>query len=67
MKSRRMRWVEQIAHMGDRRGANIIWWKTVRDRHHLENLGPYGRIILKWIFWLLHIFRMTPGQQSRKN
>jgi len=67
MKSRRMRWMEHIAHMGDRRDANIIWWKTLRDRDHLENPGPYGRIILKWIFWLIHIFCMTPGHQSGKN
>jgi hypothetical protein len=61
MKSRRMRC------MGDRSGANVIWWKTLRDTDHLENLGPYGRITLKWIFWHIHIIGMTPGQQSGKN
>jgi hypothetical protein len=66
MKSRRMRWVEHTTHLENRRGANI-WWETVVDRDYLENPGPYGRIILKWIFWLIHIFCMTPGQQSRKN
>ena len=35
MKSRRMRWMEHIAHMEDRRGANGIWWKTLKDREPL--------------------------------
>jgi hypothetical protein len=67
IKSIRMRWVEHIAHMWDRRGANDILWKTLRDRDHLENPGPYGRITLKCIFWLIHIICITPGQQSGKN
>ena len=61
-----MRWVEHIAHMGDWRGANGVGWKTLRDRDHLENLGPYGMITLKCFFWLIHIIYMTPGQQSGK-
>jgi hypothetical protein len=59
--------MEHIAHMGDRRGANGIWWKTLRDTDHLKNQGPYGRIILKWIFWLINNIGVTPGQQSGKN
>jgi hypothetical protein len=65
MKSR-MRWVEDIVHIGYRTGANGIWWKTLRDRDHLEKLGSYGRITLKCIFWLIHIIYMTPGQKSGK-
>jgi len=37
-KSRRMRRVGHIAHMGDKRGANL------GDRDHLEDLGLNGRI-----------------------
>jgi hypothetical protein len=53
--------------MGDRRGANGFWWKKMRDREQLEAPGLYGRITLKWIFRLIQIMHMSPGQQSRKS
>jgi len=67
MKSRRMRRVGHIAHRGDRRGANFFWWKNLGYRDHLEDLGLYVRMTLKWIFRLIQITHMTPGQQSGKN
>ena len=27
-----------------------IWWGNLRERDHTEDLGIYGRIILRWIF-----------------
>jgi len=27
-----------------------FWWGDLRKRHHLEDLGVDGRIILKWKF-----------------
>lgn len=27
-----------------------IWCKNLGERYHLEDLGVYGRIVLKWIF-----------------
>ena len=27
-----------------------FWWGKVRKRHHLEDLGVDGVVILKWIF-----------------
>jgi len=43
VKSRRMRYVGQVAHMVKRRGANL------KERDHLENPGIDERIILKCI------------------
>jgi hypothetical protein len=34
----------------DRRGAQWVWWRDLRERDHLEDLGVDARIILKWIF-----------------
>jgi hypothetical protein len=36
--------------MGDRRGTCRVLMKKLRERHHLENLGVDGRIILKRVF-----------------
>jgi len=27
-----------------------FWWGNLRERHHLEDPGIGGRIILRWIF-----------------
>ena len=44
IKSKRMRYVGHVAHMGKRRGANLM------ERDHLENPGIDGRITLECIF-----------------
>jgi hypothetical protein len=66
-KSRRIRRAGHIVHMEDKRGANGYLWKNLGDRAHLEDLGLYGRITLKWILRLLQIIHTTPGKQSGKN
>jgi len=39
-----MRWVGNVAHMGERRGSyRVLVGKP-------EGRGPLGRIILRWIF-----------------
>ena len=55
------------AHSTCRRGENGFWQRNLGDRDHLEDLGLYGRTTLKWIFRLIQIIHMTPGQQSGKN
>jgi hypothetical protein len=62
-----MRRVGHIAHMGDKRVANAFWWKNLRDRDHLEDLGLYGRITLKWIFRLIQIIHKIPEQVEKIN
>jgi len=44
-----MRWVRNVARMGDRRGAYRVFVGRPERKNHLENLGTDGRIILKWI------------------
>jgi len=47
IKSRRMRWVGHVAHMGEERG--VYRWGNRRERDHWEDLGVDGWIILGWI------------------
>jgi len=50
IKSRRMRWVGNVAHTGESRGTYRVLWGNMRERDHLEDAGVDGRIILRWIF-----------------
>jgi hypothetical protein len=43
--SRRMKWAEHVAHMGERRGVYRFWWGNLRERHHLEDTGVDRKII----------------------
>jgi hypothetical protein len=44
-----MRWDGHVAFTEEKTGAYRFWWKHVRERNHLEDLGVDRRIILKWI------------------
>jgi len=37
-----------VAGMGERRSACRVSVGKPKGRHHLEDLGRHGRIILKW-------------------
>jgi hypothetical protein len=49
IKSRRMRWVRYVAHMGKMRNAHKIIVRKPEGKEHLEDLGVDVRIILEWI------------------
>jgi hypothetical protein len=44
-KSRRMRWADHVARMGEMRNT-IFWSKNLKGRDHSEDVGVDGTIIL---------------------
>ena len=46
IKSRRMRWAERVARMGEERGRIGSWWGNRRERDNWGDLGVGGWIIL---------------------
>ena len=47
MKWRRVRWVGHVARVEVYTG---FWWRNLRERARLVDLGVDGTIILKWFF-----------------
>jgi hypothetical protein len=45
-----MRWAEQVARIGERRGVYRALVGKLRERDHFGNPDIDGRIILRWIF-----------------
>ena len=50
IKLKKMRWVVNVASMGERRDVNRFQWGNLRERYHLGDPDVDGRIILRWIF-----------------
>ena len=48
IKSGRMRWAWQVAHMGE--GRVVFWWRDLRERDPWGDPGVNRKIILRWIF-----------------
>jgi hypothetical protein len=49
IKSRRMKWADYVARMGEERVYIGSWWRNRRERDHWGDLGIDGCIILGWI------------------
>jgi hypothetical protein len=49
VKPRRMRWAGHVARMGEEIKLYKIWWKSPKERDHLEDQGVGGMMGLKWI------------------
>jgi len=50
IKLRRIRWVRNIAYMGDKGVHTEFWWENLRKRDSFDDLSLHGSIILKWVF-----------------
>jgi len=51
IKTRRMRWADHVARMGEMRVAyRVLVGKPAREKKTLGRLNCGGRIILKWVF-----------------
>jgi len=50
IKSRRMRWAEHVARIGEGRGMYRVLVGKPEGKRPLGRPGLDGRIILKWIF-----------------
>ena len=58
IKSRRMRWAVDVAHMRGRRGMYKVLVGKLMERDHLGDPGIDGKIILKWTFrkWIVGVW-----------
>jgi hypothetical protein len=56
IKSQGMGWAEHVARLEKRREEvhTGFWWVNLRERHHLQDLGIDGRIMLSWITQIKH-------------
>ena len=49
IESRRMRWAEHVARMGEERGVYRVLVGTLEGKNHWGDLGVDGWVILRWI------------------
>ena len=47
IKSRRMRWAGHVASLKKGEVHRDIWWRNLKERGHMEDIGVDWRIILK--------------------
>ena len=65
IKSRRVRWVGHVAHIGERRGVYRALVGKPEGKRPLGDPGVYGRIILRWIFRLWDVWVWTGSSWLR--
>jgi hypothetical protein len=59
IKSRRIRWADHVARMGEKRN-DIFFLESLKGRNHVEDLGVDGRIVKNWILGKL-VLRVWVG------
>jgi len=50
LKWRRMRWIGHVARTEEKTNTYVVWWRSLKERDHLEDWDRDGIIILKFIF-----------------
>ena len=61
IKSRRMRWAEHVARMGEERGCIGFRWGNRREGNNWGDLGVDGWIILGGGMWVYELYWAGPG------
>jgi hypothetical protein len=68
IKSRRMRWAENVAYMGRGERHTGIWWEILRKKDHLEDPDIGGKTLLKHIvkYWNEGLYLIDLAQNRDK-
>jgi len=65
INSRKMRWAEHVACMGERRGVSRIWVGLPEEKRPFGRQSVDGIIILKWILRRWNLGPLTGSRWLR--